>query len=294
MSTLLISFHGGTKFDGGKKEGSINNLIAAAGSSLSGPMLLPNPQMVLPALCELRDFTVDANNNLYVLNSYKPFSQILTFSPSSGAASGWTFSGIFAEGTESQLSHPFSCVLGVDGHLYVSNQDTNAITRYEGLGMKHPGKLKGVFADGFAALRGIATDGNFWYVADEGDGGENGSGEVCIYDNAGKKQSKSLDVKTPVHLLYDGVRYLYIGSESENTVYSYDTQSSSNKVVAYIQCTTDVPINHTAGLALSGNNFYVASRCGFAINQYQTNFSPPKGSVLIANLSDNPEFVAVQ
>ena len=184
-------------------------------------------------------------------------------------------------------------MFGADGHLYVSNQDPNttdsaAITYYEGPTMKNPGTLKGVFPDGFITLRGLATDGSSWYVADEGNSTTPGS--VSILDAKGKKQS-SFEVKQPVHLLYDGSRFLYIGSERDNAVYQYDTIGSATKASLFIQSSKAVPIDHTGGLAISNGFFYVASRVGQAINKYPLT-DPTAGSVYASGLADNPEFIA--
>jgi hypothetical protein len=253
-------------------------------------MLAPNAAGVLPALSELRGFTTDAKGTLYVVNAYKDFSQILTFAPPAVPGGPWTFDGLFADGKGSELAHPFCAVFGSDEHLYVSNQDPNskgsiAITYYEGPTMKNPGQLKGVFADGFVTLRGIATNGTNWYVADEGD--SKVAGCVFVLDASGKKQA-SLAVNQPVHVLYDGLRYLYIGSEQDNAVYQYDTTSGGTTVSTFIQSSTTAPIVHTGGLAIVNGVFYVASRVGMAINQYPLS-APGSGSVDVSGLADSPE-----
>jgi hypothetical protein len=247
----------------------------------------------MPALSELRGFTTDAAGTLYVVNAYKHFSQILTFSKPAVPGGPFTFASVFVGGKDSQLAHPFCAAFGSDGHLYVSNQDPNskgsiAITYYEGPTMKHPGRLKGIFADGFTALRGIATDGSLWYVADAGDSKTPGS--VSILDASGKHQG-SLAVNQPVHLLYDGSKYLYIGSEKDNAVYRFDTTGNATSVTPFIASSKTAPIDHTSGLAIANGVFYLASREGLAINQYSLT-DPSSGTVFISGLADNPEFIA--
>jgi hypothetical protein len=97
-------------------------------------------------------------------------------------------------------------------------------------------------------------------------------------------------VNEPVHLLYDGSRYLYIGSEKDNAVYAFDTSGSSYNVTPFITSTAAVPISHTSGLAISNGTFYVGSRKGFSINQYPMT-SPTHGSVYVKGLADDPEFL---
>jgi hypothetical protein len=247
----------------------------------------------MPALSELRGFATDAAGTLYVVNAYKQFSQILTFSTPTVPGGPFSYAGVFIGGHDSELAHPFCAAFGSDGHLYVSNQDPNsrgsiAVTCYEGPTMKHPGLLKGIFADGFTTLRGIATNGTLWFVADAGDAKTPGS--VSIFDASGKKQ-RSLGVNQPVHLLYDGSRYLYVGSEKDNAVYQFDTTGHAASVTPFITSSTTVPIDHTSGLAIANGVFYAASRKGLSINQYPL-AHPSSGSVFISGLADNPEFIA--
>jgi hypothetical protein len=98
-------------------------------------------------------------------------------------------------------------------------------------------------------------------------------------------------VSEPVHLLYDGTKYLYIGSEKDNAVYQYDTTGNATTVSPFIKSSTAAPIDHTGGLAIADGSFYVASRKGMAINQYPL-AQPDSGRVFVSGLADNPEFIA--
>ena len=284
MSQLAISFHGGSTAT------SVNNLLSVSSGGALTPLLVPDSTGAMPALSELRGFFTDPAGTLYVVNAYKNFSNILSFKPSGGA---YAFDRIFASGSGDGLAHPFCAVLAPDGDIYVSNQDvlsgqtSSAITRYEGPSKKHPGKYKGVFIDGFTTLRGIATDGKLWYVADEGN--DKVAASVGIFDGDGKPQD-SLSIKQPVHLLYDGSQYLYIGSEKDNAVYRYDCTNGGSPA-AFVTSSSSAPIDHTSGLALAGGNLYVGSRKGMSVNQYPL-ANPSAGSVAVSKLVDNPEFVA--
>lgn len=86
MSSVLTSFHGGTTAT------SINNILAVPQSGAVTPMLAPNSAGAMPALSELRGFTTDKSGNLYVVNAYKYFSQILMFSPPAVSGGPWIFS----------------------------------------------------------------------------------------------------------------------------------------------------------------------------------------------------------
>jgi len=284
MSDLCISFHGGSTAT------SINNVLAVTSTAAVTPMLVPNATGVIPALSELRGFFLDpGSGSLFVVNAYKNFSNILTFSRQGTA---YAFNGIFAAGDSDGLAHPFCAVPGGDGHIYVSNQDvltgatSSAITYYEGPSMENPGKYKGVFIGGFITLRGIATDGKDWYVADEGDSSHPGA--VSVYDSNGKLKT-SVQIKQPVHLLYDGSQYLYVGSEGDNAVYQWDPKGSSQPT-QFVASTTSVPIDHTSGLALSNGYILVASRKSFSVNSYLIS-DPSTATVFVKGLADNPEFI---
>lgn len=286
MSDLCISFHGGSTAT------SINNILLAVPAHSLTPVLAPNASGAMPALSELRGFFLDTDDgNLYVVNGYKDFSSILVFQPQTGG--GYTFYSIFAAGATDKLAHPFCAVPGSDGHIYVSNQDvitgasSSAITYYEGPSMKHPGTYKGVFIDGFITLRGIATDGSNWYAADEGD--SKNPGTVAMYDSSGKLKT-SVKINQPVHLLWDGAQYLYIGSEGDNAVYQWDP-ASGGQPVKFIASTTKVPIDHTSGLAISNGYMFVASRKSFSVNSYQIANPGTTGSVVVSGLVDDPEFM---
>jgi hypothetical protein len=147
MATWVITFHGGDA----SKSSAINTLVTV---QLGGP---------LPAMRELRGFTVGPDGDLFVVNAYDQSSAILKFDKASTLPV--SFKSTF---TTSKLDHPFDLLFGPDGDLYVSNQDSNAITVYEGTSGKNPGNYKSTFvSSGLNAVRGLACDGTYWYVADE-------------------------------------------------------------------------------------------------------------------------------
>lgn len=276
MSAWLISFHGGDATN----PSPVNTLLTM---QLGGP---------LPALRELRGFTVGPDGNLYVVNGYKDSSAILQF----GAAS--TLPAAFASiWTNSNLNHPFALVFGPDKNLYVSNQDSNAVTVYQGPSGANPGQyIKTFISSGLRAVRGLACDGQYWYVADE-QGGSKKAGAVLIYDLNGNVQENAITVTDPVHLFFDGTQYLYIGSGSGNSVMVYDTKAPNYTPPSIFGTSKPNPaIDATAGLAAPGDGFiYVASRKGRQILKYPltTSTTAGQGAVLFDQLPDQPEFIAL-
>jgi hypothetical protein len=276
--TLVLSFHGSSS----GKHNKLKTFPALA-----------NVTDEPPELQEPRGFLVGPgsdSNHLYVVNAYKKASLIYRYTS--------TNSGTYTGGepfASDGLSHPFDAVFGPDGNLYVSNQDSNQITYYQGPGGQSPGALIGTFGTKaqpqFTTLRGLAWVGSALYAADE-DAGALG------FNSDGTSNNVKIAVKDPVHLFYDGARYLYIGSGSGNSVWVWDTTQQINPNPVQILGSNQTPaIDATAGMALPGDgNLYVASRKGNVILQYPIDVTqnPPKvsnGQVLSPGLKDNPEFV---
>jgi hypothetical protein len=295
MSTWFVTFHGGDGKD------SFNNIHTYTTNGKQA-----NPEHALAKSSdadpdELRGFITDADGNLYVVNANRPLSQVLLYAPPESSAGQYTFQRVFAH---DGLDHPFDLEFGPDGDLYVSSQDTNEVTVYVGPNRPSPdapapGTFEKTFISGQDTLRGIACDGSTWYIANAG------SDVVRMYGLDGQEQATSITVKEPIHLLYDGRRYLYIGSEKENAVFLFDTQNPGDQTDNHF---TPIPfitggtpsIDKTAGLALPGDgHFYVASRKGKQILRYKIEDTTPpttdpaKVHVLVDNLKDEPEFLTL-
>jgi hypothetical protein len=296
---LMLTFHGGSI------DSSINNVgvFTVSDDNQAEPAtpfyaLGPRAQGgfgALPALSELRCLALDPlDGSLLVANGFKDFNQVLQFSPASGP-SRFAFASIYAS---DGLNHPFDLVFAFDNNLYVSNQDPNpklskspVITWYSA-----PGAKAEVFKAQatFQTLRGLASDGSYLYVADAG---TKQDGMLYAFDESGKVRV-SYPLSEPVHLLYDGTRYLYIGDEHDNAVYLYDTVS---RTAPSGLLTGATGLNHTGGMALiktspSSATLLVASRVGQAILSYAVTLGTPPTwdgakSVLLGNLSDLPEFI---
>jgi hypothetical protein len=268
VSLFLVSFHGGTT------AASINNLgVFGADGTARDPFyaLGPAPENsgsgsgqvsvgALPALNELRA-VLTTSGALYVVNAYKEFCQLLTFAPRPAADGFWPFAGIYAD-KSAGLSHPFDVVAG-PSVLYVSNQDSNDVVSFTG-----PGAQGTVVASGYKAVRGLAWDGQALYVADSG------ADKVHIYPDAESSKATSFAASEPVHLLYDGVSQLFIGSEKDNSVLVFDTTSvpSDNNPQILIDGKRS-GLDHTSGLALTevtskSANLLVASRVGRQVLSY--------------------------
>jgi hypothetical protein len=295
MTTLLISFRGEyppTEGSGAKPAPvitPIENIIAFPDGGSSYEILQPVNQPL--ELRELRG-CLFLNGYLYVANGYKKQHQVLRFRPAEQTGQ-WAYDSIYAS---ESITHPFAVVVGFGDNVFVSSQDDNTVTEYDG--SNQTGTL---FASGFGNVRGLAYDGTYLYVADAG--ASPGQGYVAFYDST-KTQRGKVAVAEPVHLLYDPqYGWLYIGDESSGTVYIWRPTEDQGPLP--LISAKDAPIDHTAGLALefgsgTSGTLYVASRVGQQVLAFPLDFSSgmPKlngtFSVALDNLDDEPEFVAIQ
>ena len=296
MTTLYVSFRGEypTAADGGTKPAPIirpiENIVAFPEGQASSDILQP-PSDPSIELRELRGFLF-LDGSLYVANGYKDQHQVLRFTPAQQQGQ-WQYDATVAAAS---LQHPFDVITGFDGALFVSSQDDNKVTVY---GAAEPAGA--VFLSGFSALRGLAYDGTYLYVADSG--GEGKPGYVGIYDqNAGSHGQ--LPIAQPVHLLYESTYgWLFIGDEGSGTVWIYHPADGIGPV-PLISAQDPPKIDHTAGLALdlSGDpaaTLYVASRVAQQVLKFPLDFSTKaptlsgSGGVALDGLDDEPEFVAV-
>ncbi|HTZ85312.1 MAG TPA: hypothetical protein VMB05_01465 [Solirubrobacteraceae bacterium] len=288
MTTLLVSFHGG--------EEAINNVIAFPPGEPSRPLLsAATIDAVVHPLRELRKFLFSADRSeLYVANGWKKLNQVVRFSAPEQAGEPWRYEKVFTNEPQG-IAHPFDLVFGFAGELFVSNQDSEAVTSYNA-----SGELDQTLKD-FDEVRGLAFDGKLLYVADAG------KGHVAAYDEDLEKVLK-IPIPQPVHLLYEPAHHwLLIGSESQNAVYAWNATQPSAKPVELI-AKTNPKIDHTAGMALellAGDRgiLYVASRVGQQILAFPLDlsksmpvWSPAATKVVLdqAELGDEPEFVGIE
>ena len=126
--------HGGTTSDanhviGLDEFGSATTVVDMPATVTAGN------QLTLPrGLCHLPDGT------LLVVSAFKNDTQILRYGlpdPDGRRA----FVSVFVKGGTGNpsLQHPYEIAVGPDGNVYAANQDTQTITRYQGLHGASPG-----------------------------------------------------------------------------------------------------------------------------------------------------------
>jgi hypothetical protein len=310
-SEWYVSFHGGDEGE------SLNNIHVYSSDGHGVRKALNShdlPENV--KLRELRGFAFGPDGNLYVVNAYYEYSEVLRFKGALNNDGQHDFVGVFVKRdsvSNPGITHPFNAVFDSEGDLYVSSQDTSLISRYYGPASKvgNPGtpmplppSLKdfnaippGTFvpsrklsSSGLLEVREaiFALDGNL-YVADrDADCVKSYHGRVGTY--LGNIVSRSEQVNKPIHLLLttDG-RYLFIGNGGDDSIVRHDL--ARNSTDTFITSKSG-GLNGPAGMAFGeGDNFYVASRNSKEILRYEDVDGTRHGELFIKNLKDNPEFL---
>jgi hypothetical protein len=306
-----ISFHGG------EEKASLNNIhvYSTDGTKLRKALNKESlPQGV--KLRELRGFVFGPDHNLYVVNAYFEYSQVLKFKGALNESGQHDFCEVFVKrhAENPGIDHPFNLAFDSEGDLYVSSQNTNLIARYHGPGSKEgkpgtpmplPESLhleKAHFPPGtFVPSAKLASNGllevravifapnNEMFVADRaGDCVRIYEARTGRYLRNLSQQSDQLD--RPIHLLLsaDG-RYLLIGSGGKDSIMRHDLRQSSTSVFVEPK---SAGLNGPAGMAFGDDGFlYVASRNSKQILLYGGIDGRPHGKPFINDLEDNPEFL---
>jgi hypothetical protein len=306
-----ISFHGG------EEEDTLNNIhvYSTEGERLRKAL----NKKSLPAgikLRELRGFVFGPDQNLYVVNAYFKYSQILKFNGKLNENGQHDFAQVFVKrhADNPGIDHPFNVAFDSEGDLYVSSQNTNLIARYHGprskkgkpgTPMSLPESLhleKAAFPPGtFVPSSKLASHGllevravifarnNEMFVADRA------ADCVRIYEARTGRHLRNLgpqndQLDRPIHLLLspDG-RYLLIGSGGKDSILRHDLrEGSTNLFVEPKSAGLDGP----AGMAFGDDGFlYVASRNSKQILRYGGIDGRAQGKPFINDLADNPEFL---
>lgn len=306
-----ISFHGG------EEKSAFNNIhvYSSDGTKLRKALNKKSiPDGIV--LRELRGFIFGPDRNLYVVNAYFKYSEILKFTGELNKNGQHDFAGVFVKrhpDTNPGIDHPFNAAFDSDGNLYVSSQNTNLVARYHGpvsktgqAGMPMPlpegVDLKvdpppGTFvpsakiaSNGLLDVRAVIFAPNKdLYVADRA------ADCVRIYeDRTGRYLrnlvSRSDQLDKPIHLLFspDG-RYLLIGSGGNDSILRHDIDQRSTSVFVPSK---SGGLNGPAGMVFGDDGFlYVASRNTKEILRYNANDGTPFGKPFIKELGDYPEFL---
>jgi len=307
-----VSFHGG------EEKAALNNIhvYSTDGKKLRKAL---NKQSLPDGvkLRELRGFVFGPDQNLYVVNAYFEYSEVLKFKGARNKNGQHDFAEVFVKRhveTNPGIDHPFNVAFDFEGDLYVSSQNTNLVARYHGPGSKKakpgtpmplPDRLDlekvnlppGTFipsaklaSNGLLEVRAVIfAPNNDLYVADRA------ADCVRSYEGSTGRHlrnvvSRSDQLDRPIHLLLspDG-RYLLIGSGGNDSILRHDLQQDSTSV--FIESKSG-GLDGPAGMAIGDDGLlYVASRNSKEILRYGWSDGRPRGKPFISDLPDNPEFL---
>ena len=291
-------------------EGALSQVFAIDGSGkVIGPVLGPLPPSE-PPLAELRGMLVLGNGDLAVVNAKHDATRVLVFGQPDAKSGVRPFRARWVSGDASNpaLVHAYQLAVGPSGALYASNQDTNTITRYGGLGTKEAGRplpvasglaafgtlLPGTVVpndqqspEGLGLVRGFAfgPDG-LLYVCDRG------RSRVAVHDpDTGRLVRVALDARAglehPIQVMFtpDGQRMLVTDNKA-NCVWSAETEGG--RVTQLVESGAG-GLNAPSSLALRDHVLYVGSRLGKQLLKYDAKSGLFLG--VFAELPSNPEFL---
>lgn len=309
MNTWYISFHGGDD------PSSHNNIhVYDAGGRELRKALNRDSLPLGVELRELRGFAFGPDGNLYVVNAYRKFSEILQFTGALNQDRQHDFIRIYVKGDGTLnpgLLHPFNIAFNTAGDLYVSSQDTSVVSRYYGpkssLGvpgnpMPAPSALTdidaiapGTFipsskdsANGLVTVRdAVFGPDRILYVVDRD------TNSIRKYDGQSGRfldQIVSEYLDKPVHLLFSGDGgSLFCSSAGNSCICRYDL--NVGKVSLFVE-PKSAGLEGPAGMALGDDDYlYVASRLSNRILRFKATDGTPDKKPFIHELKDNPEFL---
>src|SRR5882762_3010069 len=307
-----ISFHGGDE------KTSLNNIhvYSTDGKKLRKALNKKSvPEGI--TLRELRGFALGPDKNLYVVNAYFEYSEVLKFNGALNKDGQHNFAGVFVKRHADMnpgIDHPFNVAFDAEGDLYVSSQNTSLVARYhgpastrgksgtpmplpQGLDVENANLPPGTFipsaklaSNGLLEVRAVIFAPN-----DEKFVADRAADCVRIYEARTGRHLRNLSQQSdqldrPIHLLLspDG-RYLLIGSGGKDSILRHDLRQGSTSVFVEPK---SAGLNGPAGMAFGDDSFlYVASRNSKEILRFGGIDGRPRGKPFINDLADNPEFL---
>jgi DNA-binding beta-propeller fold protein YncE len=290
-------------FHGGDKPSDCNN-IHVYGIDGKHQRKALDPKAAVK-LRELRGFIFGPDGDLYVLNSYFQYSQVLRFDGKLNAANQHELKTILTQPDPSQnpaLNHPFGLVFDSSGDLLVSNQNSNSVTRYAGPEALHPGETMPAIQQNFAPGTFIASsersphglhsvrdilfgpEENF-YVADRD------LGAVRVYDTGGNfKHDIPLQGGQPIHLsLSRDKTSLLIGDAKTEGIWIHDFDTQKTRLLISAR---NSGLKNPAGMDFGPEGLlYVASRTKRQLFRFDASGTEIGGAPFQTKLPDDPEFI---
>lgn len=293
----------------GDDGGNTIRALDPQGALLPGSMLGPVSSGVSEPK-DLRGMLHLGDSSLLVVSAFKNDTRLLRYGPA-GADGVRPFVAVFTEYSETAnpgLVHTYALAVGADGTIFASDQDTNTVTRFGGIGSETPGSplaspteiaglglppgvlipSRQVSPNGLVKVRGlaIAPDGSL-LVADKG------ASRVAAYDpqtGALRKvlADSSKGLKGPIQVLVtpDSQRIL-IGDNEAHCIFAVNLSDGSVSTLVDSQHCPDEP----SALLIDGHSLLVGDRKSKSIRKFDLNDPGKSPSTLSKDLPDAPEFL---
>ncbi len=249
-------------------------------------------------------------HGLMVVSANLENTRLLRYGPP-GADGELPFESVFASKAlkDPDLVHSYALAVGADGTVYASNQDTNTVSAYHGIGTTTPGEPVPVPAQiaglgipvgtivpraqvspqGITEIRGIAigADG-LLYVCDRG------ASQVVVFDPAtGLRKSvlasASDGLKHPIQLLFapDG-ETVYLTDNGVPAIFRINTKTGD--IILFANAHTGCP-PLPSSLAMDNEHLYVGDRKKKQIIRFKLANGECDKKPFADALPDAPEFM---
>lgn len=289
--------------------GALAQVFAIDGTGkVLGPVLGPLPAKE-PPLAELRGMAVLGNGDLAVMSAKMDSTRVLVFGAPDPATGIRPYRMTWASRGEANpaMVHAYQITVGPDGALYTSNQDTNTITRFQGLGGAAPGRplpvASGLAAfgtmfpgtvvpndqqspEGIGLVRGFAfgPDGMLWVC-------DRGRARVAVHDPATGRFLRAAitagdGLEHPIQAMFtDDGRRLLVTDNKANCVWELDVRSGRvHELVKRGEGGLQAP----SSIAERDHVLYVGSRLGRQVLKFDAKHGGFLG--VFCDLPSNPEF----
>lgn len=229
-----------------------------------------------------RGMTMGADGALLVAQSSNTAPAVLRIAnPCVPSAVGALAAGSWTAG----LRHPYGLALGaVSGDLFVSNQDSSAITRYQ---VTSGSLVASPWVGNLQQPRGVAASkiGSSILV------GVRDQNVVLELDERSATQLRSFNIPSPIGVYVTPDNRLIAGSSKDNALRMWDLQSGN--LLATVQ---NAQMNHPAGMQLLDNStLLVLSQDDRTVVQWDISnpAAPAFGGIWASGLPQNPEQLIV-
>lgn len=293
----------------GDPSGNTVHALSGDGTTL-GNILQAVPQSDGGNAKGVRGMLHTGEHGLLVVSANMTNTRLLRYGPPS-ADGTLPFESVFASKAlrNADLVHSYALTVGADGTVYTSNQDTNTVSAYCGIGTATPGtpvavpvEIAGlgvppgtivpraqVSPQGITEIRGIAigADG-LLYVCDRG------AAQVVVFDpktglRTGVIADASNGLKHPIQLLFapDG-ETVYLTDNGVPAIFRINVKTRA--IILFANTHTGCPALPSS-LAMDSEHLYVGDRKKMQIIRFKLETGEPDKQPFADALPDAPEFM---